>query len=560
MKKQNVMTTWDKKQKNRVRVNRLYRVISRLWLTRGYVARVRERLYVLCPVEEQRLQKSILTICGATWSVACLTFYLMFIRSPGIYSFILAVCYSIVLAMEIVRFVTNRVECKVLRQIEKTLNDVRHYFYDAHSISGALQAAEEEAGYEMRIHIESLLEILRAENINLAVEEYNHASKNYFLKLFLAQCVTTQEYGDTEIQGESLFVRNLSDLREDILNYLLQLERLQLEYSGLVFITLFPLMTLPLIRTMAISSLPELSEFYSGIWGKLLPFVYLIGTMAVYTVMLEMQKLDAGSVVRRWLYRIEKNRYITAMLDCWESRHYQKVLRQKRRLRQSGENNTPRLLFLEKILFLCVVGTLGIMVLLYAKVPEAKIHWYEAVVVLLIGMLAYYVPDMRVTYKRSLMRMNMLSEVTQFQTIIMMQMFIPDITVLRILRTMEQFAYIFRESIQDCINEYSYSVEKALLGMKEAESYEPFRRLCDNLLTVDKIGIIHSFEEIWQDRMHFQKQRESDTYRMIKKRSGYAKIMAFIPLLLIMVTYLILPYGREAVRQFSMILEELNAL
>lgn len=158
------------------------------------------------------------------------------------------------------------------------------------------------------------------------------------------------------------------------------------------------------------------------------------------------------------------------------------------------------------------------------------------------------------------MQMNMLSEVTQFQSIILMQMYIPDITVLRILTTMEQFAYIFRVSIQDCINEYSYSVQEALQRMKMAEGYEPFRRLCDNLLTVDKIGIVRSFEEIIQDRMHFQKQREADTYRMIKKKADYAKMIAFIPMLLIITTYLILPYGVEAMRQFSMIMEELNGI
>mgnify|MGYP003522618823 CR=1 FL=1 len=158
------------------------------------------------------------------------------------------------------------------------------------------------------------------------------------------------------------------------------------------------------------------------------------------------------------------------------------------------------------------------------------------------------------------MQMNMLSEVTQFQSIIMMQMFIPDITVIRILLTMEQFAMIFRKSIQDCINEYSYSVFDALSNMKASESFEPFRRLCDNLMTVDKIGVIHSFEEIVQDREHFQRQREADTYRMIRKKSGQAKLIAFIPMLLIIITYLILPYGMEAMRQFSVIMQELSGI
>ena len=271
-----------------------------------------------------------------------------------------------------------------------------------------------------------------------------------------------------------------------------------------------------------------------------------------------MQELDAHSHTNKLLRTLDKNRYISAVLNCWEKRNYGRMIQQERKLRCAGEMIPARLFFLEKVLYMGATVALGIVVLVWAKKGRTGILWYECIVLLICGMGAYFRPNVRVCYRKSLMRMNMLSEVTLFQSIIMMQMFIPDITVLRILTMLEQFAYIFRASIQDCINEYSYSVKSALQGMKSAEHYEPFRRLCDNLLTVDKIGIVRSFEEIVQDRMHFQKQRDADTYRMIKKKSDYAKMIAFIPMLSIMITYLILPYGIEAVRQFSLILEDLS--
>jgi len=396
--------------------------------------------------------------------------------------------------------------------------------------------------------------------VEVAVEEYNRRSDNRFLKLFLSQCVAIQEYGDTEIKGESMFARNLSDLREDVLSYLLQLERLQAEFAGLTFITLVPLFVLPVIKSTAIGMLPELSGFYSGTLGHVLPAVFLVGTILIYSIIVEMQELDARGNKNRWLWQLEKSETVTALMNCWERRHYGKAMQQKKMLRRSGEMITPRLFFMEKIMYMCATVVIGVFVLLWAKKNEESIGGGESLVLLLLGAVAYWIPEIRIRYRKSLMQMNMLSEVTQFQSIIMMQMFIPDITVLRILTTLEQFAYIFRASIQDCINEYSYSVQGALQRMKKAESYEPFRRLCDKLLAVDKIGIVRPFEEIVQDRLYFQKQREADTYRMIKKKSNYAKIIAFVPVLLIMITYLILPYGVEAMRQFNVILEELNQI
>lgn len=526
----------------------------------GYAKKVRDSLYELCPLEEQQLRKSTRNVCIVTWSIACIAFYVLFIRSPGVYSLCLAVFYSVVIAKEVLRLALGRLERKVLRQTEKMLSDVRHFYYDTHSVTGALQEAAGVAGSEMRVHIEYLLRVLEAENVDVAVEEYNRDSNNRFLKLFLSQCVAIQEYGDTERGGESLFVRNLSDLREDILNYLLQLDRLQAEFTGLTFITLVPLLVLPVIKSTAIGTLPELQTFYDGVLGVVLPMLYLAGTILVYSIIVEMQELDAKKNLHPWLRKIEKNRIVSAILDCWEKNHFRKAVRQKKSLRRAGEQLTPRLLFMEKVFYLSAAILLGFTVLLWAKRMQTPLLAYEVAIIILCGLFAFCIPDMRLRYRKSLMQMNMLSEVTQFQSIIMMQMFIPDITVLRILTTMEQFAHIFRASIRDCINEYSYSVQEALEGMKNAERYEMFRRLCDNLLAVDKIGIIRSFEEIVQDRIHFQKQREADTHRMIKKKADYARLIAFIPMILIMVSYLILPYGVEAVRQFSVILDELNRL
>lgn len=550
----------SKNKKSVVLLDSVYRIADQLILTKRYVKRIREALMGLGALGESQIHELTAQLCMITAGAECLAFYVLFVRRPGLFALAVFCFYAVVIAKEIFRYAVSRTEKKLLRQTEKLLNDVRHFFYDTHSITAALQEAAGIAGYEMRIQIDTFLKILGSEEIESAVEAYNRNSRNRFLKLLLSQCVAIQEYGDTEQNGESVFVRNLSDLREDILNYLMQVERQQLEFAGLNFIVLVPVLALPVIRTTAIETLPELDGFYKGTLGRILPVLFLTITALLYGILNEMQELDARSNKRSLLRWLEKNRYCSALLDDWERRNFGAITQQKKKLRCAGEQITPRMLFLEKLLYSGVTTGIGIIALLWAKGKENSLLWYEAVILMLCSIVAYYIPDVRIQYKKSLMQMNMLSEVTQFQSIIMMQMYIPDITVLRILTMMEQFAYIFRASIQACINEYSYSVQGALQRMKKAEGYEPFRRLCDNLLTVDKIGIVRSFEEIIQDRIHFQRQREADTYRMIKKKADYAKMIAFVPMLLIITSYLILPYGVEAMRQFSMIMEELNGI
>ena len=247
-----------------------------------------------CPLEEQRLQKKTIQLCLMVWGSAGLITGLLFLRSPGMYNLALALFYSVAVSKELIRIAEKSTERRILKQLEKALNDVRHFYYDTHSVIGALEEVASLCGYEMRLHIEALIAVLESENLMESVEEYNRLSGNRFLKMFLSQCVAIQEYGDCERNGESIFIRNLNDLRADILNYLLQMDRLQLEFSGLTFITLTPLLALPVIRSTAIATLPELASFYDGASGVILQVVYLLVTVAIYAAIVEMQELDAS--------------------------------------------------------------------------------------------------------------------------------------------------------------------------------------------------------------------------------------------------------------------------
>ena len=170
-----------------------------------------------CPLEEYWLQKKTIRLCLLIWGSTGLITGLLFLRSPGIYTLALALFYSVVVSKEWMRIAEKSTERRILKQLEKALNDVRHFYYDTHSVTGALTEVAGLNGYEMCLHINALIEVLESENLMDTVEEYNCQSGNRFLKMFLSQCVAIQEYGDCEQNGESIFIRNVNELRVDIL-------------------------------------------------------------------------------------------------------------------------------------------------------------------------------------------------------------------------------------------------------------------------------------------------------------------------------------------------------
>lgn len=177
--------------------------------------------------------------------------------------------------------------------------------------------------------------------------------------------------------------------------------------------------------------------------------------------------------------------------------------------------------------------------------------WYELIFSLLAAFLGYHIPSWLLIYRKKMARQQMDQEVTQFHSIILMLMHMDHMSILIILETMETFATFFKLSIQECIRDFGAGSEEALRALKEKENYETFRRLIDNLMISDKIGIVKAFDEIASDRVSFQERKKQDNDIMMKKNSDNANFIQFFPFSFIVGAYLIIPIILECVRVYK---------
>lgn len=166
--------------------------------------------------------------------------------------------------------------------------------------------------------------------------------------------------------------------------------------------------------------------------------------------------------------------------------------------------------------------------------------WYELLLCFIAGFTAFFTPFFMIFYRRKLLIMNMEDEVIQFNSIIYMMMYSDHVAVMDILEQMELFAFVFRPTLRECINEFNSGDIQALEKMKKRETYEPFLRLVDNLIRCDDIAIEDAFDEIASDRENYYDRRKLENEITIQKRSDNIKPLAFLPGIMVLV-YLILP-------------------
>ena len=180
-------------------------------------------------------------------------------------------------------------------------------------------------------------------------------------------------------------------------------------------------------------------------------------------------------------------------------------------------------------------------------------HWYELLICIVIGVIVFYLPYWLILYKKSIQQMNMEDEVNQLSAIIYMLMYCDHITVKQLLEEMELFAVVFKQPLQECINDYNSGDVEALERMRDGEAFEPFKRLVNNLIRCDDVAIYKAFDEIAADRENYHERRKLENEILVQKRADRAQLLSYLPAGLVLI-YLILPMivtSMDALKMFQ---------
>lgn len=194
----------------------------------------------------------------------------------------------------------------------------------------------------------------------------------------------------------------------------------------------------------------------------------------------------------------------------------------------------------------------------YVIWEHGRYDWYELLLAVFAAILCFQIPILRLQFHRKIATMGREDEIIRYQSIVLMLMYIERVSVLEILERIEEFSQIFRKSIQNCINDYNASDIEALERLKESTSFVPFQRFADNLMISDEIGIELAFDEVAADRQHFQEKRKQENEMNLQRRFELARFIAYIPAILVIGGYLILPFLLECYRQLNQYQEMMN--
>lgn len=620
-------------------IHTIYVFLNQNWMTSYFVGRVRKRFEILEPGNIKKIEfdtmKTIFWV-GLTDSIILIlglyidiSMYMVFCTCSFVYIVTSYLIYRIV----------DRKEILLMKQLREILVELRHHYYEEGNVEAAIDKTVLDAKMPIDIHLQKIYDVLLSDDLEEDIQRYNIMTPNRFLKMLLSLCVQIKKYGDEKVDGQSLFLRNLTYLKEELDIEIRKRELINHKLTGLVWIATIPMFLLKLIEIWAISNLPELKLYYRGQYGMIVSIIVGLTSLLIYGLLNRIREVDFSEQKNHFLLEYLFNiSYIKKLVLFLENRNYGKTLKYKKMLRRIGESitieqlNTKRIFisifaFLVSIMicfeihntsrtfFLTNTLTLDSMLLeipngttkedvkhlvvtlskqykdnlIDEKVIKSKIEekvknpvvqdeilkeirkrtdsykknhfqWYDLFLSFIIAFIGFEMPVILIVYENRMLKMAMQNEVIQFQSIILMLMYMKRISTKEVLEVMEEFALIFKNSISECLDEFSLGELRALQHLKEKEEYQPFQKIIDNLIAADKTGIEKACEEIESDRKSSQEQRKQDNQIYIDDKSAEGSFLSFIPMTLVIVLYIIVPFVAESLSQLSAYVNQMGQL
>lgn len=619
---------------------KIYDFCIQMPLTKGYFNKVKRQFEILMPGDSKQIAIKTTKTILLSWIIDVIVICFIFLRKPSLYSAVLTITYLFFINYQIVYLALDKSDIKLLKQFDKFLGNVRHYYQVHEMVDEAIYDTMEHAEHPIKLHISKIHKILTDEDVEEEVSKYNENVPNRFMKTFLALSVIIMKYGDKKVDNQSLFMTNLKYLRQEINIEVINREKINFLFSGFIFITVMPILFLQAIQNWAISSFTGLKDFYYGAFGILTMVIIFIITIISYKGINHLKE-NLRVEVKNYVLMDYFTQFpvIRKHLEYFINRNYGKTLKLQELLKRVGESITPIQFLFQRIVYsfiaflFCIIISFSIhngkreqlltntdnisyvssllsekqtkdmKVAVIDYVERYKNHtitpeevenslleegvikskqlatmtaeevvyrikayqmeyykWYELLIAFIITVITYYIPYFKLILLKKMRQMVMDDEVIQFQSIILMIIFIDRMTVETILEWMENFAYVFKKSIQNCINNLQSGEMEALEELKQKEPYEPFVNIIDKLQMCDKIGIEKAFDEIAIERFNYQEKRKLENEIYTSNKTNYATIMAWMPFLITIGIYLIIPFMLEGFTQLITYLNQMNNL
>lgn len=218
---------------------------------------------------------------------------------------------------------------------------LRHSYHETNMVGEAIYVtAQDTDAVEVSRQAEKIFEILNSSDPETELEKYYDVAPNNYLKEFAGISFLTQEFGDRKVNGESLYLKNLENITQEMQLEILKRDKLDYTFKSISVISIVPVLFLEPLKNWATNNFGFTVAFYDGKSGMLVQLGVILLTIISYIMIRKLK--DNGSVKRvedtqnPWQEKLYKNKLIKKVVDMFMPKQHTAQERKEKRLLQDA--------------------------------------------------------------------------------------------------------------------------------------------------------------------------------------------------------------------------------
>lgn len=218
---------------------------------------------------------------------------------------------------------------------------LRHSYHETNMVGEAIYVtAQDTDAVEVSRQAEKIFEILNSSDPETELEKYYDVAPNNYLKEFAGISFLTQEFGDRKVNGESLYLKNLENITQEMQLEILKRDKLDYTFKSISVISIVPVLFLEPLKNWATNNFGFTVAFYEGKSGMLVQLGVILLTIISYIMIRKLK--DNGSVKRvedtqnPWQEKLYKNKLIKKVVDMFMPKQHTAQERKEKRLLQDA--------------------------------------------------------------------------------------------------------------------------------------------------------------------------------------------------------------------------------
>lgn len=533
--------------------NIIYRIFSKFRLTKNIVKNIEERMELIYPGNRELVLKITQWEIMKIFVVNVLVFCVLVVYGKIDFCYVvMAMIVMMILTKSMVYSKFDKEDISLLKSFEKYIQDVRFKFKYDGMIDEALKEALQNVDKEMYMQGSRIISSL--ESNQKEETSYTEIAPNSFFMTFYALCETVKIYGDKQVDGRSLFVTNLSYLKDDINIELLKREKIAALFMGLKGITILPVFAIKPICMWGGNNIEALNGYYNSSLGKMSFVIITLIMMIIFNIIMKLRyPVEFENQKSIWVDDILRIKYFDKIMMKLISNNYKKYYDMDMFLKSVVYKYNVKEFMVHRIvsgLIAFIMGvTLSISLGLYKK------GIFGIILILCIAFLpaiiAYYYEIIMLLIRQSLLRISREEEIIRYQSVILILMHMDRVSVETLIEWMENFAVVFKNTLEKIADTLIYKGMKVFSDAKDEVQFLPFERLMDCFIASDRIGISKAFSDIGSDRLYYVEKHKQENEIIINNKATIAKFIAFIPICMVICFVLVLPFIYQGLQQLQ---------